>query len=60
MTPFRKPVEWVAPLGAPGHVADALLLKRHMRKLITTRGMHIKRAVEGMEGAAAERKSSDV
>ncbi len=45
-TLMRDTVEWVSPLGVLGRVADALLLKRHMRRLMAMRGQYIKEALE--------------
>jgi ligand-binding SRPBCC domain-containing protein len=40
-TLMRDIVEWRSPLGVLGHVADALFLKRYMRRFIRKRGQFL-------------------
>jgi ligand-binding SRPBCC domain-containing protein len=39
-------VEWTAPLGPLGRLADALALRRHMRGILAARNAHLKRRAE--------------
>ena len=45
-TLMRDIVEWKSPLGLLGSLADALFLKRYLRRLIRRRGLQLKRLVE--------------
>jgi ligand-binding SRPBCC domain-containing protein len=44
-------LEWQAPLGALGKVADALFLKRHMRWFVTSKQRHLKQIAEAIAGS---------
>lgn len=41
-------ITWKSPFGLLGSVADAVVLKRHMRWFITTKQQFLKRAAEGV------------
>jgi ligand-binding SRPBCC domain-containing protein len=45
-TLMRDTVQWTSPRGILGRLADALFLKRYMRKLIAQRGSQLKQALE--------------
>jgi ligand-binding SRPBCC domain-containing protein len=53
-TLMRDVVEWQAPLGVLGRIADALFLKRYMRKFIRERGLFLKRVAEARFESRAE------
>lgn len=44
-------LEWEAPLGAVGRIADALFLKRHMRWFVVTKQRHLKQIAEATAGS---------
>jgi ligand-binding SRPBCC domain-containing protein len=39
-------LEWTAPLGPLGRLTDALVLRRHLRGIVTARNAHLKRRAE--------------
>jgi ligand-binding SRPBCC domain-containing protein len=45
-TLMRDIVEWQSPLGVLGSIADALFLRRYMRRFIRRRGRFLKRVAE--------------
>ena len=45
-TLMRDVVEWRAPLGLLGRIADALFLQRHMRWFVTTKQQNLKNVAE--------------
>jgi ligand-binding SRPBCC domain-containing protein len=45
-TLMRDTLDWEPPLGALGRVADALFLKRHMTRFVSTKQAHLKRIAE--------------
>lgn len=45
-TLMRDTVVWVSPLGILGMIADKLLIRRHLRDLITTRNTKLKEIAE--------------
>ncbi|MEO7660622.1 MAG: SRPBCC family protein [Pyrinomonadaceae bacterium] len=48
-TLMRDTVEWVSPFGFLGRVADKLLIRRHLRDLITTRNAKLKKIAENIQ-----------
>ncbi|MBK5259985.1 MAG: SRPBCC family protein [Thermoanaerobaculia bacterium] len=45
-TLMRDELEWIAPLGILGRIADKLFLERHMRWFVTTKQQHLKKIAE--------------
>ncbi|CAN5371568.1 hypothetical protein BH10ACI2_BH10ACI2_15030 [soil metagenome] len=45
-TLIRDTLTWTSPFGILGKVVDKLLLKRHLRKLVTTRNAKLKEIAE--------------
>ena len=45
-TLMRDRLEWRAPLGVLGHLADALFLKRYMLRFLATRNRNLKAVIE--------------
>ena len=45
-TLMRDVLQWTAPLGILGRIADALFLERHMRWFVETKQQHLKRIAE--------------
>jgi ligand-binding SRPBCC domain-containing protein len=43
-------VEWTSPLGPLGVAVDALVLRRHMLRIVTARNAHLKRRAEVLAG----------
>jgi ligand-binding SRPBCC domain-containing protein len=46
-TVMRDTVEWTAPLGALGRLADTLFLRRHMARFVTRKQARLKQTAEG-------------
>ena len=45
-TLMRDRLQWTAPLGVLGKIADALFLKRHMLRFLVTRNRNLKALIE--------------
>lgn len=45
-TLLRDTLVWTSPFGVLGKIVDALLLKNHLRKLVTRRNLELKRIAE--------------
>jgi hypothetical protein len=43
---MRDILEWEAPLGVVGRLADALFLRRHMQRFVSTKQNNLKRIAE--------------
>lgn len=46
-TLMRDTLQWTSPFGFLGKIVDALLLEKHLRKLVTNRNVELKRVAEG-------------
>jgi ligand-binding SRPBCC domain-containing protein len=46
ITLMRDILEWEAPLGVVGRLADALFLRRHMQRFVSTKQNNLKRIAE--------------
>jgi ligand-binding SRPBCC domain-containing protein len=52
-TIMRDTLEWEAPLGILGRLADLLFLRRHMRWFVATKQSDLKRIAEDRANAVA-------
>ena len=49
VTTMTDVLDWIAPLGGLGRLADRLFLERHMAWFVRTKQMALKRMIEGMQ-----------
>lgn len=56
-TLMRDVMEWRSRFGPAGACVDALILRRHLQRFLTTRGMRLKQLAEARVTRSADRRS---